>query len=87
MLRGHLLRCSLRSSSSSAEGALSVAEFAPKSATMEDPRCCNGASAVVGSVGYLKLEIDRGARAFGCIEMSELRLMLLEKRGTFRVIV
>ena len=64
-----------------------LAEFAPKSATMEDPRCCNGASAVVGSVGYLKLEIDRGARAFGCIEMSELRLMLLEKRGTFRVIV
>ena len=33
MLRGHLLRCSLRSSSSSAEGALSVAEFAPNSAT------------------------------------------------------
>ena len=32
MLRGHLLRCSLRSSSS-AEGALSVAEFAPNSAT------------------------------------------------------
>ena len=64
-----------------------MADFAPNSATMEGPRCCNGAGAVVGSVGYLKLEIDHGARAFGCIEMSELRLMLLEKRGTFRVIV
>ena len=64
-----------------------MAELGSNSATMEGPRCCNGACAVVGSVGYLKLEIDRGARVFGCIEMSELSLMHLEKRGTFRVIV
>ena len=76
-----------RSLPASADGALLVADFAPNSATMEGPRCCNGACAVVGSVGYLKLEIDHGARVFGCIEMSELRLILLEKRGTFRVIV
>ena len=54
---------------------------------MENSRCCNDAGPAVGSVGYLKLEIDHGARAFGCIEMSELGLVLLEKRGTFRVIV
>ena len=78
---------SSRSLLPSADGMQLLAEFGTNSATMEGPRCCNGACAVVGSVGYLKLEIDRGARVFGCIEMSELSLMLLEKGGTFRVIV
>ena len=67
-----------------------VADFGANSANDFPARplwCCNGAGAVVGSLGYLRLQIENGARRFGCIEISELRLMLLEKWVAFRVIV